>query len=146
MSRDLNKVMLIGRLGKDPEGNILPSGDQVANFSIATGEKWKDKESGEQKERTEWHRISVWGGLAKVCMTYLKKGSQVYIEGQLRTRKWTDKQGIERFSTEVICSDMQMLGGKSEGGGSASKPPQANERPAGAPTRQRDDFDDDIPF
>lgn len=148
MANDLNKVMLIGRLGKDPEMHAMPSGDQVANFSVATGSSWKDKETQEKHERVEWHRISVFGGLAKVCGQYLKKGSQVFIEGELRTRKWQDKQGQERYTTEIICQNMQMLGGKNDGAGAANKPPPPSERPAGAPGRSQkpEDFDDDIPF
>lgn len=149
MANDLNKVMLIGRLGRDPEMHTMPSGDQVANFSVATGSSWKDKETQEKQERTEWHRISVFGGLAKVCGQYLKKGSQVFIEGELRTREWTDKQNQKRFTTEIICQNMQMLGSKGDGAGaSANRPPPPQERPASAPSRSqsREDFDDDIPF
>jgi len=142
--------MLIGRLGADPEGRQMPSGEQVVNFSVATSERWKDKGTGEQKEVTEWHRIVIYGGLAKVCMDYLRKGSQVYLEGKNRTRKWTDKNQIERYTTEIICNEMKMLGSRGEGA-TAEKPRSA--RPTGpAPgpetgtSNDKDDFDDDIPF
>jgi len=151
---DLNKAMLIGRLGRDPEGHAMPSGDKVASFSIATSEKWKDRETQEQKERTEWHKITVFGGLADVCLKYLKKGSQVFIEGSLRTREWTDKQGNKRYITEIVCQSMQMLGSKGDGS-SGNRPPPPNERPA-SPQRNPSpsqaagssggDRDDDIPF
>ena len=109
----VNKVILIGNLGRDPEVRYLPSGEAVANFSIATTEKWKDK-SGEVKEQTEWHRISFFGRQAEICGEYLRKGSAVYVEGRLQTRKWTDKEGVEKYSTEIRGDRMQMLGGKSE--------------------------------
>lgn len=147
---DLNKWMGIGRLGQDPEVKQMPgSGDSVANFSIATTEKWKDKNSGEQKEATEWHRITVFGGLARVCGEWLRKGSQVYIEGKLRTRKWKDKDGHERFTTEIICKEMQMLGSKSDNQGGAAKPSSRPTGPAPGPEHgnsEKEDFDDDIPF
>lgn len=116
MARGLNKVMLIGHLGSDPEVRVLPSGSSVANFSIATNEYYKDQ-SGELKERTEWHNIVAYGKLADVCRQYLKKGKQVYIEGRLQTRNWEDKDtGKKNYRTEIICSEMQMLGGRAEGG------------------------------
>lgn len=153
---DLNRATLIGRLGADPELRSMPSGEQVANFSIATSEKWKDKQSGEKQERTEWHRISFFGALAKVAGDWLHKGSQVYIEGQIRTRKWQDKQGNDRYSTEIIGRELIMLGSKSEsqgsgatgGGGRSSSPAQQpQQRQAPAPSGGgHDDMDDDIPF
>jgi single-strand DNA-binding protein len=122
----------------------MPSGSAVTNFSIATSESWKDKQTGEQKDRTEWHNISMFGRLAEIAAEYLRKGSQVYIEGKLRTRKWQDKSGNDRYTTEVVADEMQMLGGRSGGGapatqdsGSSSAPPQSS---------GPDDFDDDIPF
>ncbi len=119
MDRGVNKVILVGNLGADPETRAMPSGATVANLRIATSESWRDKTSGEQQERTEWHRVALFGRLAEVASEYLRKGSQVYIEGSLRTRKWQDKQGNERFSTEIVANDMQMLGGRggAAGGG-----------------------------
>jgi len=135
----VNKVILVGHLGRDPESRYLPSGDAVTNFSIATSEQWKDKNTGEKKEATEWHRISAFGKLAEICGEYLKKGSQVYIEGKLQTRKWTDKDGVEKYSTEIKAEQMRMLGGK-----------QQSEPAAPAPQKQGDggiiDMDDDIPL
>lgn len=152
MSRtsDLNKVQLIGRLGADPEVKTLPSGESVANFNVATTEKWKDKKTGDEQSRTEWHRIVAFGGLAKICGDYLKKGSQVYIEGQLRTRKWTDKNNVERYTTEIHSFDMKMLGSRADNTGSAAARPSS--RPTGpapgpeAGNSNKEDFDDDIPF
>lgn len=118
-SRGVNKVILVGNLGQDPEVRYMPSGGAVANITIATSESWRDKQTGEQKEQTEWHRVVLFGKLAEVAGEYLRKGSQVYIEGQLRTRKWTDQQGVEKYTTEVVVNvggTMQMLGGKKEGG------------------------------
>src|ERR1700759_3969483 len=117
MARGVNKVILVGNLGADPETRAMPSGSTVANLRIATTENWRDKTSGEQQERTEWHRVALFGRLAEVASEYLRKGSQVYIEGSLRTRKWQDKQGQERFTTEIVGNDMQMLGGRGGGGG-----------------------------
>jgi single-strand DNA-binding protein len=117
MARGINKVILVGNLGADPETRAMPSGSTVANLRIATSESWRDKQSGEQQERTEWHRVVLFGRLGEVAAEYLKKGSQVYIEGSLRTRKWQDKQGTERYSTEIVGNDMQMLGGRGGGGG-----------------------------
>jgi single-strand DNA-binding protein len=116
MARGINKVILVGNLGADPETRAMPSGTTVANLRIATSESWRDKQSGEQQERTEWHRVVLFGRLGEVAAEYLKKGSQVYIEGSLRTRKWQDKQGTERYSTEIVGNDMQMLGGRGGGG------------------------------
>jgi single-strand DNA-binding protein len=145
----LNKVMLIGNLGKDPEMRYLPSGEAVANFSIATTEKFKDK-NGDMQEVTEWHRISFFGRIAEVCGQYLKKGSPVYIEGSIRTRKWQDKEGKDRYTTEIRGDRMQMLGSK--GGGMAemdSEGGRGGAAPSPAPVSSGsgfDDFADDIPF
>lgn len=133
----VNKVIIIGNLGRDPETRYMPSGDAVTNFSIATTDKWKDKATGEQKEATEWHRINTFGKLAEIAGQYLKKGSQVYIEGSLRTRKWTDSNGQEKYSTEIKADSLQMLGGKP----SDSQPQQSH-----APEQQGSAMDDDIPF
>ena len=155
MARGVNKVILIGNLGKDPEVRYMPSGGAVANVTLATSESWKDKQSGEKQERTEWHNVVFYNRLAEIAGEYLKKGSQVYVEGSLRTRKWQDKNsGADRYTTEIIASEMQMLGGRGGGGGGGgegysersgqaqSSAPAAREpAPAGA-----DDFDDDIPF
>lgn len=156
MARGINKVILIGNLGADPETRAMPSGSSVANLRIATTEAWRDKQSGEQQERTEWHRVAMFGRLAEIAGEYLRKGSQVYIEGSLRTRKWQDKQGNERYSTEIVANDMQMLGGRggsgagSSGGGSAAgsrQPPPDDAGPSGGPSEgSATDFDDDIPF
>jgi single-strand DNA-binding protein len=117
MARGINKVILVGNLGADPETRAMPSGTTVANLRIATSESWRDKQSGEQQERTEWHRVVLFGRLGEIAAEYLKKGSQVYIEGSLRTRKWQDKQGTERYSTEIVGNEMQMLGSRGGGGG-----------------------------
>jgi single-strand DNA-binding protein len=119
MARGVNKVILIGNLGADPETRAMPSGTTVANLRVATSESWRDKQTGEQQERTEWHRVALFGRLAEVAGEYLRKGSQVYIEGSLRTRKWQDKQGNDRYSTEIVGNDMQMLGGRGGGTGGA---------------------------
>lgn len=155
MARGINKVILIGNLGADPETRAIPSGTTVANLRIATSESWRDKQSGEQQERTEWHRVALFGRLAEIAAEYLKKGSQVYIEGSLRTRKWQDKQGNDRYSTEIIGNDLQMLGGRGGGGGggagagTSSAPSYAEESggagAAGSSSRS-EEFDDDIPF
>jgi len=156
MARGVNKVILIGHLGADPETRAMPSGATVANLRIATTESWRDKQSGEQQERTEWHRVALFGRLGEVAGEYLRKGSQVYIEGSLRTRKWQDKQGNERYTTEIVGNDMQMLGGRggsggggaaSGGGGSEAAPRERAEsgEPVSSST-EREEFDDDIPF
>ena len=132
MARGVNKVILIGNLGADPETRAMPSGTTVANLRIATSESWRDKQSGEQQERTEWHRVALFGRLAEVAGEYLRKGSQVYIEGSLRTRKWQDKQGNERYSTEIIGNDLQMLGGRGGGGGGEASRGAAGEAAGGA--------------
>jgi len=117
MARGVNKVILVGNLGADPETRAMPSGSTVANLRIATSESWRDKTSGEQQERTEWHRVALFGRLAEIASEYLRKGSQVYIEGSLRTRKWQDKQGQERYTTEIVGNELQMLGGRGGAGG-----------------------------
>ena len=142
----LNKVILIGRLGRDPETRYMPNGDAVCNFSLATTESWKDQ-SGQKKERTEWHNITMYRKLAEIAAQYLKKGSLVYLEGKIQYRKYTGKDGIERTAYEIVCSEMKMLGGKSEGGEvqhNPPPPPQARQQTA-APVPQ-DDIDDDVPF
>ena len=113
----VNRVIIIGRLGQDPDVQYTPSGVAVAKFSVATSESWKNKDTGEKEEKTEWHRIVVWRRLAEVCGEYLKKGSQVYIEGKLQTRTWEDKEGNKRWTTEIVAQNMQMLGSKRDGGG-----------------------------
>lgn len=133
----LNKVQLIGRLGKDPEIRRLPSGDAVANLTIATSEKYKDKQSGETKEVTDWHNITAFGKLAEIMEKYLVKGKEVYIEGALKTQKWTDANGVDKYKTFIKADSMLMLGGKSEGGAPA---------PAPMATPNLADIDDDIPF
>src|SRR5262249_10110929 len=130
MARGINKVMLIGHLGADPETRYMPSGGAVTNIRLATTESWKDKQSGEQQERTEWHRIAIFGRLAEIAAEYLRKGSQVYIEGRLRTRKWQDNQGNERYTTEIVANEMQMLGGRSGMG----EPPAATAERGGEET------------
>ncbi|SAL03062.1 single-strand binding protein [Caballeronia fortuita] len=150
----LNKVELIGHLGADPESRYLPSGDAVTSLRIATSESWKDKESGERKERTEWHRVSAFGKLAEIMNEYLRKGAQVYIEGSLQTRKWTDQQGVERYSTEIRADKMLMLGGRREGGSQeggerSARPASSGQQrpPASKPSGGGfDEMDDDIPF
>ena len=155
----INKVIIVGNLGRDPENRYLPSGEQVTSIAVATTDRWRDKASGEQKEQTEWHRISFFGKLAEIAGQYLKKGQQVYIEGRLRTRKYTEKEGIDRYATEIIADTMQMLGSRQGAGeppeerGSYQPPsrpaqntqqqrPQQSNRPAGLSP----DMDDDIPF
>ncbi|MBI2993384.1 MAG: single-stranded DNA-binding protein [Gammaproteobacteria bacterium] len=158
MARGINKVILIGNLGDDPEVRYTAGGAAVANIRLATSESWKDKESGEKQERTEWHRVVFFGRLAEIVAEYLKKGSQVYVEGSLRTNKWQDKSGNDRYTTEIIASEMQMLGGR--GGGSRDSTGEGREtegrsarkpRDEGKPSKEEgkvnDEFvDDDIPF
>jgi single-strand DNA-binding protein len=154
MARGVNKVILVGNLGADPETRSLPSGMTVTNIRIATSESWKDKASGAQQERTEWHSIALFGRLGEIAAEYLRKGSQVFVEGKLRTRKWQDKQGNDRYTTEIIADNMQMLGGRAGGGGSmdrgaaSSAPPRDDydQSPTPAPAGGKEDFDDDIPF
>jgi single-strand DNA-binding protein len=167
MARGINKVILVGNLGQDPETRAMPSGKAVTNVRIATSESWRDKNTGEQKEQTEWHTVVFFDRLAEIAAEYLRKGSQVYVEGKLRTRKWQDKTGNDRYSTEIVANEMQMLGGRGggmggggeggggyqrSGGGSASggKPAPARDdfdqtAPAGA-GKGEEAFDDDIPF
>jgi len=149
----VNKVILIGNLGSDPETRYMPNGDAVCNIRVATTESWKDKQSGDKKEITEWHRVVFYRKLAEIAGQYLKKGSQVYLEGRIRTRKWTDKEGQERYTTEIEANEMQMLGGKREGEQSAprseSAPAQNQQRSAPAQNGgggSFDDFEDSIPF
>jgi single-strand DNA-binding protein len=153
MARGINKVIIVGNLGQDPETRYMPSGAAVTNFTVATNESWKDKQTGEQKDRTEWHRVAMFNRLAEIAAEYLRKGSQVYIEGKLRTRKWQGQDGQDRYTTEIIADEMQMLGGRGgagggsfggggqqgggQQGGGGSAPPQPG---------PVDDFDDDIPF
>lgn len=146
-SRGVNKVIVVGNLGQDPEVRYMPSGGAVTNISVATSEAWKDKESGESQERTEWHRIVFFNRLAEIAGEYLKKGSKVFIEGSLRTRKWEDKSGNDRYTTEIVAREMQMLDSK---GGSANYDDKKSAAPTSAPTANKpadmNDFDDDIPF
>jgi single-strand DNA-binding protein len=151
----VNKVILIGNLGRDPEVRYMPSGDAVANISIATTETWKDK-NGEKQEKTEWHRVAMFGKTAEIAGEYLKKGSQVYIEGRLETRKWTDKEGQERYTTEIRADRMQMLGSRSGGSERMAPPEDEAPRAAAAPAKKSgggaskgggvEDLEDDIPF
>ena len=165
MARGVNKVILVGTLGNDPEVKYMPNGGAVTNLSIATNEAWTDKNTGQKQERTEWHRIVAFRRLAEIMGEYLRKGSQVYIEGKLQTRKWQDQSGQDRYTTEIVANEMQMLGGRSGGTGDFSgsnnnnqsqhsattnqasnpnqQPPQ--QQPT-APAQNFDDFDDDIPF
>ena len=143
----LNTVQLIGNLGKDPETKYMPNGDAMTNIMIATTESWKDKATGEKKEATEWHRVTFFGKLAEIAAQYLKKGSSVYVEGSLRTRKYTDKDGVEKYTTEIKVDEMKMLGGKPEGNQAPAPRPAAPARPpqsGGAPNFS--DMNDDIPF
>jgi len=170
MARGVNKVILVGNLGKDPEVRYTPSGSAVANVTIATSDQWKDKQTGEQQEKTEWHRVVFFNRLAEVVSEYVKKGQQIYIEGRLQTRKWQDQSGQDRWTTEIVANEMQMLGGRGGGGGGGGggfdqgmdqsaapqrqAPRQQNQgggqqnAPAPAPAQSSayDDFDDDIPF
>ena len=156
MARGVNKVILIGNLGQDPETRYMPSGSAVSNLRIATTESFKDRETGQQQERTEWHSVAMFGRLAEIAGEYLRKGSQVYIEGRLRTRKWQDREGKDRYTTEIVADNMQMLGGR--GGGGAMPADVEGEAPAARPAPARakatatapaaaaTDPDDDIPF
>ncbi|WP_373083380.1 single-stranded DNA-binding protein, partial [Zhongshania sp.] len=169
MARGINKVILVGNLGQDPETRYMPSGGAVTNVTIATSETWKDKQSGQPQERTEWHRVVFFNRLAEIAGEYLKKGSKVYVEGSLRTRKWQNKEGVDQYTTEIVAAEMQMLDGRGGSGGGASSgddgygqqqapqaaaprrapPPQQQNRapaPAQNPPAGFDDFDDDIPF
>lgn len=158
----LNRATLIGNLGRAPETKYLPSGEAVTNIAIATTETWKDKTSGEKKEATEWHRVSFFGKLAEIAGQYLVKGSQVYVEGKIKTRKWTDKDGVERFTTEIVADTMKMLGGRPNDGDGQQRAPQRqasgadyqrakndtalNNTMPRQSTNTSDDMDDDIPF
>lgn len=167
--RGVNKVILVGNLGNEPETKYMPSGGAVTNISIATSETWKDKNSGQAQERTEWHRVVFFNRLAEIAGEYLKKGSKVYVEGALRTRKWQDQSGNDRYTTEIVGNEMQMLdargAGQSGGGGfdgydqmpeasgagpqgssQSSQPAPGGQRPAAAPSPAVSDFEDDIPF
>lgn len=167
MARGINKVILVGTLGRDPETKYMPSGGAITNISLATSEQWKDKNTGEKQERTEWHRIVFFNRLAEIAGQYLRKGQQTYIEGSLRTRKWQGQDGQDRYTTEIVASEMQMLGGPRDGGSSSdfggggqqysdnsggSAPAQSRQAPAKpaanqpADDRGFEDFDDDIPF
>lgn len=149
----INKVILVGNLGRDPEVRYTPDNNAITNISIATTDRYKDKHSGEQKEITEWHRVVFFNRLAEIAGEYLKKGSQVYIEGRLRTRKWTDQSGVEKYTTEIIADQMQMLGSRGGSGGGVAyddgyNAPAAAPAPARAPAARKpvDDLEDDIPF
>ncbi len=146
MARGINKVILVGNIGGDPETRYMPSGSAVTNITVATNETWKDKQTGEKKERTEWHRVALFNRLAEVAAEYLRKGSQVYIEGKLRTRKWQGKDGQDRYTTEIIASEMQMLGGRGGSGGGANFGDDNQGGGKAPPQPGPDDFDDDIPF
>jgi len=159
MSNGINKVILVGRLGNDPEVRYTQSGSAIASISVATYEAWKDKQTGDQQERTEWHRVSLFNRLGEIAGEYLRKGSQVYIEGKLQTRKWQDKEGNDRYTTEIVANVMQMLGGKAEGSGQSQQDhrghpgsnqpnpaPQSNESAGPAPSPAEDFDDSDIPF
>ena len=173
MARGVNKVILVGNLGKDPEVRYTPSGSAVANVTIATSDQWKDKQTGEQQERTEWHRVVFFNRLAEVVGEYVKKGQQIYVEGRIQTRKWQDQSGQDRWSTEIVANEMQMLGGRGGGAGAGSgfdqgmdqsAAPQQRPAPSAPPAQGQgggqqnapanapaqggayDDFDDDIPF
>ena len=152
MARGINKVILVGNLGADPETRYTAGGSAVSNVRLATTDAWKDKQSGEQQERTEWHRVVFWGRLAEIAAEYLRKGSQIYVEGRIQTRKWQDKDGQDRWSTEIVGNEMQMLGGR---GGGQSAPPdfdggQSEDSGASRGSAKKaaavEDFDDDIPF
>ena len=158
----VNKVIIVGNLGRDPETRYMPSGDAMTSITVATTDSWKDKSTGEKKEQTEWHRITFFGKLAEIAGQYLKKGSQVYVEGSLRTRKYTDKDGVEKYATDIKADSMQMLGGRpgmgggamddsGYGGAPAPAPRQAapaprQQAPASRPAPNFSDMDDDIPF
>ena len=155
MARGVNKVILVGNLGKDPEVRYSPNGSAVANVTIATSESWKDKTSGEKQEKTEWHRVVFFGRLAEIAGEYLKKGSQIYVEGRLQTRKWQDKEGHERYTTEIVANEMQMLGSRAGSGVPSGDSFNQDQPPvehgaarsgAKSPAAATADFDDDIPF
>ncbi len=152
MARGVNKVILIGHLGQDPQQRAMPSGKAVVNLRIATTEQWRDKQTGENKEATEWHNVVMFDRLAEIAAEYLRKGSQIFVEGKIRTRKWQDKEGNDRYTTEIIANEMSMLGGRGAGDRS-STPPQDRSRDRGEeqvsrpePAGVAESFDDDIPF
>ncbi len=151
MARGVNKVIIVGNLGQDPEVKYMPSGQAVCNISVATTDSWNDKSTGEKQERTEWHRVVFFRRLAEIVGEYLRKGSQVYIEGRLQTRKWQDQSGADRYTTEIVANEMQMLGGRGGGaGGNFDAPPAEQEFGSPAPSKAAattaEEFDDDIPF
>ena len=151
MARGINKAIIVGTLGKDPDVKYTAGGSAIVNVSVATNETWKDKNTGENVEKTEWHRIVVFGKLAEICAQYLKKGSQVYFEGKIQTRKWQGQDGQDRYTTEIVANEMQMLGGRSDSSGGTSdfKPQQAKPAQSSqfeAPSAAADDGFDDIPF
>jgi len=148
MARGINKVILVGHLGRDPEVRYSANGQAIANVTIATSESWKDKNTGEKQEKTEWHRVVFFGRLGEIAGEYLKKGSQIYVEGRLQTRKWQDKEGKDRYTTEIVANEMQMLGSKGGSGGADYDAPsdRATEPQAATQSAGADDFDDDIPF
>jgi single-strand DNA-binding protein len=149
----VNKVILIGNLGRDPETRYMPDGGAITNITLATSHQWKDKATGDKKEETEWHKVAFFGRLAEIAGEYLKKGSPVYVEGRLRTRKWQDKEGQDRYSTEIVADNMQMLGSRGDRGGSADSAPRESGAPRAAEPKESkkaaggfDDMEDDIPF
>ena len=145
MARGINKVILVGNLGADPETRYMPSGGAVTNINVATSRSWRDRETGDQQERTEWHRVVFFSRLAEIAGEYLRKGRQVYIEGELRTRKWQDRDGNDRYTTEIVANEMQMLGGRSDAAPPA-RPPARGVPDQPAASAGADDLDDDIPF
>lgn len=146
MSRGINKVILLGRLGADPETRYMPNGSACCSFQIATSESWKDKQTQEKKESVEWHKISTFNKLAEICAEYLKKGSQVYLSGKLKTRKWQDKDGKDRWTTEIICDEMQMLDSKNNADYKGTQQSSESYMPPAGNQSNPSDLDDDIPF
>lgn len=156
MARGINKAVIVGTLGKDPEVKYTAGGSAIANVSVATNESWKDKNTGEQVEKTEWHRIVIFGKLAEIAAQYLKKGAQVYFEGKIQTRKWQDQSGQDRYTTEIIANEMQMLGGRAENGNNPQNSAHSGAKPQNTTQHHRqaqfddlppsDDGFDDIPF
>ena len=144
MARGINKVIVVGNLGADPDSRTMPSGNAVTNISVATSESWNDKETGEKQEKTEWHRVVFFGRLAEIASDYLKKGSQVYVEGKLQTRKWEDKEGKERWTTEIVANQMQMLGERMSQG--TSNQGNVTKQNTSSNEFVDEEFDDDIPF
>jgi len=143
MARGVNKVIIVGNLGADPDAKSMPSGNMVANFSVATTESWNDRDTGERQEKTEWHRVVFFGRIAEIADQYLKKGSQVYVEGKLQTRKWEDRDGNERWTTEIVGSQLEMLGDRM---GSGSSQSNNMDQSTSKSNFSDDEFDDDIPF